>query len=422
MQDAIRRNRWLVVPAALMLQLCLGMIYAWSVFTPYLTGTIEDPVTHFKFTSTQTQVVFSVELATFALVMIFAGKWQKSTSPRFVTMMGGIILGGGYVLAGIIGDHFIDQVITIGVIGGAGVGLVYVCPIAVGVRWFPDKKGMITGLAVAGFGFGALIWVKLAGSWANLLNNYGVLNTFLIYGIIVGIIIIINSFFMVYPPDDWKPPHWEPQTKATLDGCAIEFECGEMLRTRQFYSLWVAFIFSAMAGLMVIGIIKLFGIDALQNAGYGIKQASIIAGTAMAFFYALGNGLGRIMWGVISEKMRRKYALVALTFCQGIMMFLFYYMGEHVWLLYAGSAIIGFNFGGNFALFPTITSDYFGIKSIGPNYGWMFTAYGVGGVIGPVIAGYIRDAWNNFHAAFIIAGIGCLIASIIALTLSPPGK
>lgn len=417
-------NRWKIVPAALLIQLSLGVLYAWSVFTPYLTGIIADRNTKFQFTSTETQIIFSVGLAVFAIVMIFAGKWQRKYGPRLITLIGGIFLGCGYVLASFIGTSFINQMISIGIIGGAGIGLVYVCPIAVGVRWFPDQKGMITGLAVAGFGFGAMIWVKLAGSWANLINDYGVLHTFFIYGIIVGAIIIINSIFMVYPPDGWKPSNWEPPQadENSIDGCSLEFESSEMLHTQQFHRLWIAFIFSCMAGLMVIGIIKLFGIDALQRAGYDINQANLVAGTAMAIFYALGNGLGRIMWGLISEKMHRKHAIALLTFFQAVMMFLFYYMGEYPGLLYLGSAIIGFNFGGNFALFPTITSDYFGTKSIGPNYGWMFTAYGVGGILGPVAAGFIRDTWHDFHAAFNIAGLGCIIASLIALSLTPPRK
>ncbi len=417
-------NRWLVVVGALLIQLCLGAIYAWSVFTPYLTGKSPDPVNTFSFSSTQTQIVFAVGLATFAVVMIFAGRWQAKSGPRLVSFVGGLVLGIGYILGGFIGKSFAGQVIAIGLIGGAGIGLAYVCPIAVGMRWFPDKKGLITGLAVAGFGFGAMIWVKLAGSWGNLLATYGVLRVFTIYGIVFAAAVIIGSIFMKYPPDTWKPKGYVPP-EATDKGPAVgevEFQSGEMLRTPQFYGLWVTFIFSAMAGLMVIGIIKLFGIDALQQSGYSEVEASAIAGTAMAVFYAIANGLGRIIWGTISESIGRKTAIIAMCLFQGVMMLLFYYMGGKVGLLYLGAAIIGFNFGGNFSLFPTATADFFGTRSVGPNYGWMFTAYGVGGIIGPILAGYIRDTVQNFQAAFVVAGVACILAAIITMTLKHPRK
>lgn len=416
-------NRWLVVVGALLIQLCLGAIYAWSVFTPYLKGEQTDPVTQFSFTSTQTQIVFAVGLATFAVVMIFAGRWQVKAGPRTVSLVGGIVLGLGYILGKFVGTSFIGQVIAIGLVGGAGIGLAYVCPIAVGMRWFPDKKGLITGLAVAGFGFGAMIWVKLAGSWGHLLQNYGVLQVFFIYGIVFAAAVIIGSIFMVYPPDGWRPKGYvPPEATDTKAVGTIEFESGEMLRTPQFYGLWVTFIFSAMAGLMTIGIIKLFGIDALQEAGYSTLEASAIAGTAMAVFYSIANGLGRIIWGTISEWIGRKNAIIAMTLFQGVMMLLFYYMGGTVALLYLGAAVIGFNFGGNFSLFPTATADFFGTKSVGPNYGWVFTAYGVGGIIGPIMAGYISDTWQNFHTAFIIAGIACIAAAVIMIATKPPKK
>jgi len=424
MSDRKIMNRWLIVVGALLIQLCLGAIYAWSVFTPYLTGKTPDPMTQFNFTSTQTQVVFSVGLAAFAVVMIVAGRWQARSGPRLVSFVGGLVLGIGYVLGRFIGASFIGQVIAIGLIGGTGIGLAYVCPIAVGMRWFPDKKGLITGLAVAGFGFGAMIWVKLAGSWGHLIDSYGVLHVFFIYGIVFALAVVVGSIFMIYPPEGWKPKGWEPPAPSEKGAAVgtVEFESGEMLSTPQFYGLWVTFIFSAMAGLMTIGIIKLFGIDSLQKAGYTGVQASAVAGTAMAVFYAIANGIGRIVWGTISEHIGRKYAIVAMTLLQGIMMLIFYYMGGNVALLYLGAAVIGFNFGGNFSLFPTATADFFGNKSVGPNYGWMFTAYGVGGILGPVLAGYVRDTWQNFQAAFIVAGIACIVAMFVTLSLKPPKK
>jgi OFA family oxalate/formate antiporter-like MFS transporter len=173
MSDGKAMNRWLVVLGAILIQLCLGAIYAWSVFTPSLT---KDP---FNFTSSQTQWIFGVGLASFAVVMIIAGRLQAKFQPRIVAAAGGIVLGVGYIGASFVGVSFLGHLVCIGLIGGAGIGLAYVVPIAVGVKWFPDKKGMLTGLAVAGFGFGALIWVKLAGDWGHLISTYGVATTFL---------------------------------------------------------------------------------------------------------------------------------------------------------------------------------------------------------------------------------------------------
>jgi OFA family oxalate/formate antiporter-like MFS transporter len=295
------------------------------------------------------------------------------------------------------------------------------------MKWFPDKKGLITGLAVAGFGFGALIWIKLAGSWGHLIERLGdgqqgVLNVFGLYGLIFFAAVSLGSIVMINPPAGWKPAGWnppEPKVEGSTITGGINMLPDQMLRTPQFYMLWGMFIFSGLAGLMTIGIIKLFGIDALQDNGYAAVEASAIAGTAMAVFFALANGIGRIAWGVISDWIGRKPSLFIMTAAQGVMMLLFYKMGGTPALLYLGAAIIGFNFGGNFALFPTATADFFGTAHVGQNYGWMFTAYGVGGIVGPIMAGAFRDS-GSWLPAFVISGILCLIAAVIALSLKPP--
>jgi len=424
-------NRWLVIVGAILIQLCLGAIYAWSVFTPRL---IAEP---YSFTATQTQLIFGVGLASFAVVMIIAGRMQAKFPPRNVAALGGIILGLGYVLARFVGTSFIGHLVTIGLIGGAGIGLAYVVPIAVGVKWFPDKKGLLTGLAVAGFGFGALLWVKLAGSWGQLIDNIGVANVFLTYGIAFAVIVLLGSVWMVNPPEGYKPRGWNPpeisagsrQATARLP-CqgnatgAINLTSSEMLKTPQFFGLWLMFIAGAMAGLMVIGCIKLFGIDALRSTGMDAELASAKAGTAMAIFFALANGIGRIVWGMVSDRIGRRISLFLMCLIQGLIMLVFYKMGSSVALLYLGSAVIGFNFGGNFALFPAATADFFGNKTVGTNYGWVFTAYGIGGIVGPYLGGYFKSTATGGEVSawatpFIIAGIACIAAAAIGLTLKP---
>jgi OFA family oxalate/formate antiporter-like MFS transporter len=514
-------NRWLVVVGAILIQLCLGAIYAWSVFTPSLEPTrlftldgqfaamlqgtdvpaevraalteqttqlkadgkwagdpfvlpvevameveesgarwlvnttvdgeevryrflLEEKVNKetsaktqelhfydvgaFDLTTTQSQWIFGVGLATFAVVMVLAGQWQARSGPTIVARVGGLILGIGYVLGGLVGTSFPILLVTIGLLGGAGIGLAYVVPIAVGVKWFPDKKGMITGLAVAGFGFGATIWVKVAGSWGHLIESFGVSQVFMFYGIAFFVLVQIGAIWMKNPPEGWSPAGWSPGTggAAAAAGTGASLEPKQMLRTPQFYMLWSMFIFGAMAGLMTIGIIKTFGIEALrERSGMTIAEASAAAGTAMGVFFAISNGLGRILWGIMSDKLGRKMSLFLMMAIQGVVMLGFFWMGGTEILLYVGAALIGFNFGGNFALFPAATADFFGNKTVGRNYGWMFTAYGVGGIAGPQIAAQLRasgagEGLSAWMPAFIICGVACLLAAVIALLLKQP--
>jgi MFS transporter, OFA family, oxalate/formate antiporter len=436
-------NRWLVVVGAILIQLALGAIYAWSVFTPELT----NPDGVYKFSAGETAWVFSAGLFFFALVMIWAGRKLKSIGPQKLALSGGLVLGLGYILAGFFGDSFISQLIFIGVIGGSGIGLAYVVPIAVGVKWFPDKKGMLTGLAVAGFGFGATIWVKWAGSWGGgLIENLqlfgldGVRSVFILYGIIFAAMVLVGSFVMKDPPEGWLPKGYTPPTASSTKATGmVEFESNELFKKPQYYMLFITFVFSALAGLMVIYCIKLFGIDSLTYAKLGTldptnaeflttrEWASAIAGTAMAT-YAILNGLGRIVWGVVSDKIGRKISIFLMCLIQGIIMLLLFKLGGTVVGFITAAAIIGFNFGGNFALFPAATADFFGNKNVGRNYGLVFFAYGIAGILGPQIAGYFKDAAKNatepsaWMAPFVIAGIACILGAFIMLMTKAPKK
>lgn len=449
-------NRWIVVIGAILIQLALGAIYAWSVFTKKL----ELEGGGYEFTNKQTAAIFSAGLASFALVMLFAGRWQAKSGPRLVAIVGGVVLGLGYILGGFFGSTFWPQFIYIGLIGGAGIGLAYVVPIAVCMKWFPDKKGMITGLAVAGFGFGATIWVKLAGSWfGGLLNTAdvfglpGVQSVFVIYGIVFLLMVLIGSIVMVNPPAGWKPAGWNPpdanSASASATG-AIDMTASQMVATPQYWGLLFMFIGSALAGLMVIYCIRLFGIDSLiankvveaDTLEAATKTAGAIAGTAMAW-YAILNGLGRIVWGTVSDKIGRKMALFLMCLIQGIMMLAFFQVGTTKMGLIVGACVIGFNFGGNFALFAAASADFFGNKRVGTNYPFVFLAYGIAGIAGPYVAGYFKDAAkaaaaeaaqtttqasdalasvtaDPWHTPFIIAGVACLIAAALALMLKAP--
>jgi len=414
-------NRWLVVVGAILIQLALGAIYAWSVYTKGLQEA--------GWTKAQTQIVFSAGLAFFAIVMVIAGRLMPKVGPRKLALSGGIVLGLGYILAGLIGaDNFLTTFLFIGVIGGSGIGLGYVVPIAVGMRWFPDKKGLITGLAVAGFGFGATLWMAVADKLGSLgggqlLQNVGISNTFIIYGVVYLIIILIGSIWMVFPPEGWKPEGWTPpapSAKKSFSGLT-DFNSKEMLKTFQFYMILLTFAFGASAGLMSIGLMKLWPMEALQANGIGKEEASAMATLAMAVFFALFNGLGRIVWGTISDKIGRKLSIILMTATQGIFVFLFQYMAGNPVTLYIFAMLIGFNFGGNFALFPTITADTFGTKHIGQNYGWVFLAYAIGGIFGPILGGRLGDL-GNFPLAFTICGILCILAVVTISLVKPAVK
>lgn len=405
----MQSDRWRVVVGAVLIQLCLGAIYAWSVFTPALRDA--------GWSRMETQVVFSVGLASFAVVMVLAGRKLAVWGPRRLAVAGGLTLGAGYILAGLSGGSSLWPVLLgVGVVGGAGIGLGYVVPIAVGMRWFPDRKGMITGVAVAGFGFGALGWIKLAGEWGDLITRFGVDGTFTIYGVLFAALVLLGSVWMTYPDEGWVPKGYVPPVGA--DSGSVTYTTREMLRTPQFHLISLTFAVSAGAGLMAIGLMKLYPVEALVDNGLSQIEASAIAGTAMAVFFSLANGIGRLVWGVVSDHLGRKLSIIVMAATQGLLMFAFIPMAGSEFTLYVAATLIGFNFGGNFALFPAITADRFGNTSVGANYPWVFLAYGFGGIVFPILGGWLGDI-GNFPLAFSICGAACVLGAVAAFLVFP---
>lgn len=476
-------NRWLIVVGALLIQLCLGAIYAWGAFTTALQdkgpevamklsseltgvtdmakykvaktkytelsvaikeaqkGTDKEVITQakaskkafletldddwltstfdrakldkqiFEFSATQTSWIFSAGLASFAFTMILAGRFQDKYGPRKIALIGGVMLGAGYVIASFTGTSYLLMLIFVGILGGAGIGMGYVCPIAACVKWFPDLKGLITGLAVAGFGAGAFIFVKLAGAWMDLITLQGINGTFLIFGIIFAASVIAGAMLLSNPPAGYKPKGWEPPVAkdGTAKATVKNLTQSQTIKTVQFWMIWLAFVFSAGCGLMVIKCLKNFG----ELEG-GLSAAA--AGSALGLL-ALFNGLGRVVWGTISQKLTAKFAVVLMCLLQAGMMFVLLGMGSKSMTLAIAGCWIGFNFGGNFALFPLLTLENFGSKHFGANYGAVFTSYGVGGILGPVMAGKVWDSMGTYRTAFIIAGIACIAAAVLALVL-----
>jgi OFA family oxalate/formate antiporter-like MFS transporter len=422
-------TRWIVAVGGILVQLCLGAIYAWSVFVnPLIAG--------FGYNNAQAQAVFSVGLAAFAVTTILAGRWQDRGGPRTVALTGAIVLGVGYVLAGVTGGSVLAVTLTAGLIGGIGIGIGYVCPIAALVKWFPDMRGFITGIAVAGFGGGAYIFSKLGGRLlpeitlaeqagkkvpvipegiAQAAFQHQVLQTFLVFGVVFAIIAGIGALLLKDPPAGWLPAGWTPPARRSRE----HFAPREMLRTGQFYMLWICFAGAAMAGLLTIGVLKPFGQWSGLGKPPGSAEAAAAATTAVGVL-ALFNAAGRIFWGWFSDRVGRRYAMMIMFALQGAMMLYLINMGNSILQLEIAAAWIGFNFGGNFALFPSATADFYGTLNLGVNYGLVFTSYGVAGIIGPLMAGRVFDTLGSYEPAFIAAGIACLAAAVIAFFIKAP--
>jgi OFA family oxalate/formate antiporter-like MFS transporter len=371
---------------AIVAQLCLGSIYAWTIFQTALFT--NSP---YQWEKLLTQLPFSVGLASFALFMIFAGKWQDKVGPTKVATIGGILLGVGYLLAGFVDILFPNDptlaflwiAITYGVIGGAGIGFAYVCPIAALVKWFPDLKGLITGIAVAGFGAGALVFTQVE---TFLIPDDGMIGSaFLVLGVLYLVLVVGSAQLLRNPPEGWTPPNYKPieSQKPTPTGKTDSIP-SEMVKTLEFWLLWGMFVMAAAAGLMTIGNVKTF-VQA-QNATIDAVMAASIAGILSIF-----NAAGRIAWGAASDRIGRTLTMILMFATLGVSMF-FFAIQTDILLLTIGASLIGFCFGGNFALFPSATADYFGTKNIGSNYGLVFTAYGVAGILGPFLAGVMDYA------------------------------
>ncbi|HDS44573.1 MAG TPA: MFS transporter [Methanomicrobia archaeon] len=414
-------NRWFILVGALMLQLCLGAVYAWSVFAAELET--DSALGGFGWSVTETQIVFSAALATFALVMVVAGRWQDKLGPRKVALVGAVVLGLGYILSSFNPGNFLWLVLTLGIIAGAGIGIGYVCPIAAIGKWFPDKLGLATGIAVAGFGAGAFFISVLSGTGIDmpglkidliqLLYNYGLAGTLLIWGVVFVAFGGFGALLLKNPPAGWKPAGWEPTVKARSTQVPGDWERADMLKTPQFWMLLVMFIFAASAGLMTIGILKLYGIDS------GLPAAA--AGTAVGIL-ALFNGAGRIFWGWTSDKIGRTIAMGIMFFLQASMMFalIVLRLGSTEAGLTLAAAWIGLMFGGNFALFPAATREFFGIRNYGGNYAMVFLGYGLAGILGPIVAGQAKDVLGSFDIAFIVCGVLCILAAGLAFITKPP--
>ncbi|MCB1195679.1 OFA family MFS transporter [bacterium] len=393
-------NRWFVLMGSLGIQLCLGSLYAWSIFVTPLKS-------QYGYTTTQAQSIFSMNLIFFALSMFFAGRLQDKIGPRITALTGSILFALGYFLSGYSNGSYIGLLSTMGVLAGVGIGFCSVSPIAALVKWFPEMRGLITGIGVAGYGIGALIFAKVV---TYFIDTNGVQSAFLNLGIIFFIVCIPGALLLCNPPAGWAPKGWVPAQKKNVSG-AYDFSWKEMLAVRQFWMLWGMFIAGAAAGLLVISNLKPFGVYCGLS-----KEAAVSAVGILAIF----NGAGRIVWGWAYDKLGRPVSMALMFFLQGLMMFVILKMGSHPTLLAVAASWVGFNYGGIFTLFPSSTADFFGTKNMGINYAFVFSAYGIAGILGPLVGGKIFDVTGSYLYAFIPAGAICLGAGVVALITKHP--
>jgi len=390
-------GRWGFVLLGLLMNICLGAVYAFSVFKKPLQDL-------WGINATQSGLPFMIFLAMFALFMALAGGLVGKWGPRKTGLLGGVLVGAGWILAGF-APNITWLTVFYGIIGGAGVGIIYGCPIAVSAKWFPDKKGLAVGLTVMGFGLSALIMAPLMRSMiAN--QAIGPMNTFTYLGIAFVAILVLLSLPMQSPAEGWRPAGWSGQA---AKGAGSDLTRGQMVRTGTFYALWGTYTIGCLAGLMAIGISSPVGEEVA-------KLTPAMAAVSVSVF-AIFNGIGRPIFGWLTDRLSPRNTAVLSFVLILAAAALLYQWGEGSTIIYFISFIIlWMNLGGWLAIAPTATATLFGTKHYAKNYGLVFTSYGIGALLGNTLAGMIRDASNSYLPVFLpvmgLAALGILISLI----------
>ncbi|WP_255452565.1 OFA family MFS transporter [Synechococcus sp. RSCCF101] len=392
-------SRWLLILFGLIVMLCMGTVYAWSIFRTPLEQEL-------AISATQSLLPFTLVLVFYALVMPIAGFAIPRVGTRRTTAIGGLVIGCGYILASFAQDIG-SLAFCYGAIGGTGIGIVYGVPILVVSRWFPDRKGLAVGLTIVGFGLSPLITAPLAN---QLLAAYGVRPTLRLLGIAIAVIIVALSLLMRLPPRCWLP---DGSTEPTPQASAVAPACRPrpLWRQRSFYALWSCYAIGTLVGLSAIGISSPVGQEIIA-----INPA--VAASSVSLF-ALFNGVSRPLFGWLSDRFQPHH--VALL-SYGLVLIACVLMvnaqpGQVVSYLVAFS-LFWFSLGGWLAMAPTITLRFFDAERYSQNYGIVFTAYGAGALVGTLLAGRLRDLFGSYGAVFyVMAALAILGSGIAALFL-----
>jgi len=365
-------KRWLVLLASVLMQVCLGSIYAWSTFAPSLKHS-------YGLTAGQSGLVFGVTIAVFTLAMVCAGRLQDARGPRLVAAIGAVLFGSGYVLASYSGGSFALLLLGVGLLAGMGTGFGYVCPLATGIKWFPRNKGLITGVAVAGFGGGAILLSNLAERM--LTNGLEVLSVFGWIGICYGLVILASAMFLFVP----APPRPSAQNRESVRN---------LLARPQFLALLLGMFAGTFGGLLVVGNLKPLGLAA------GLPSATAAAAVGA---FAVGNATGRLGWGFIYDRAGRVAIPLSLLLLMAGVLSLLWAVKLGPFLCVSG--LIGFGFGACFVLYAAQVAALFGSNRLGTVYPIIFLAYGLSGLTGPAVGGWIYDVSRSYAPAILMASL-----------------
>ncbi|WOD38362.1 OFA family MFS transporter [Nodosilinea sp. E11] len=395
------RGRWLLIPLGIAVLLCLGTLYAWSIFRKPLEADL-------GISATESLLPYTVALVFYAALMPIAGFYIPRLGPRLVAALGGVVVGVGYVLA-----SFATQIGTLtlayGVVAGTGVGITYGVPMAVVARWFPERKGLAVGATIVGFGLSPLVTAPLAN---GLIAEVGVRLTLRILGLVFTAVILAIATTLKFPPRDWQPTlDLRPQD----DSVTPQRYPTRLLGNRTFYGLWICYAIGALVGLSAIGISSPVGEEIIQ-----LDPA--LAASSVALF-ALFNGLSRPLFGWLSDRFRPHHIAIASYSLIIIACILMANAGPGQVVTYlVAFCLFWFCLGGWLAMAPALTLRLFNPDQYAQNYGIVFTAYGVGALIGTLSAGQIRDWFGSYTYAFYpMAGLA-VVGMAIATTLLRPSS
>jgi len=400
--------RWIYVVLGNFLMMCLGTVYAWSVFRIPVEQT-------FGVGTTLSGLPYMVSLASYALFMLISGRYLNRFSPRLIMTVGALLIAAGWIGSSFAANIYL-LTLTYGVISGAGVGIAYGVPMAVVAKWFPDKKGLAVGMVLVGFGLSPLVTAPLA---RQLIELYGGIQTFKILGAAFGVIIPLMALPLAYPPE-----HWTPDQK-TNRGQRIaseadraqgkrlerkkEYPSGAMLKMKSFKILYITFLIGAMIGLMLIGMTGKIAVEWV-----GLSQAS--AALLMSFF-AVFNGLGRPVYGWLTDRMSfGRTAIFSFSSIAFASLLMIYFKGSSSIAFGLAFSIFWFNLGGWLAIAPASTLSMFGAFHYSQNYGVVFTAYGIGAVVGVIGSGILVDWFGGyvmiFYLVLALSAIGSLTVKL----------
>ena len=398
----MKTNRWGIALAGIVLQVVLGSVYAWSVFRTPLTK-------QFHWSISEVTLTFTICIVVLGFSAFFGGLWLGKVGPRTVAVTGAVLYGLGTFLASFSSaNHLWVLYVTYGLIGGIGQGFAYIVPVSVLVKWFPDRRGFITGVAVGGFGAGALITAPVA---THLIAGVGVLHTFAVLGIAYAILGVLASLFMRNPEKDWKPEGWVPSAALTAQRSAANHTLGEALRTWQWWALWMILFLNSCAGISLI--------SQESPVFQELAKVTVIVAAGMVGIVSIGNAAGRVFWAWVSDLLSRRTTFI-ITFLLQVVLFWFLPQVNSAATLTAVAFLILMCYGGGFGTMPAFAADYFGSANVGPIYGLMLTAWGAASAFGPLLVAHMRQANGNYSSGFHALALIVLVATVIPLAVRPP--